>query len=414
MICVRHDGPEAELAATPEAAAEAPCRPLILAADDQPENLFVLQDLLGESYEVRTVADGASVLDFLAGGRLPDILLLDVLMPGVDGFETCRRIKQNPATRDLPVIFLTSLDTTQAETQGLELGAEDFIHKPFVPGVVLARVRNLLGRHQIERQRQELAVLEAQMAEQRRLAATLQAAIDKITVMNQELERFTVVAAHDLREPARAACLHAQVLRKGFAHRLEDSGLRHLSFIETAARRMYDIVGGLLSYSEAGSSERRNRPVSAAAACSLALANLRPQITQADAEIIVGPLPEVIADEQMLVRLLQNLIENAVKFRDRKRRLRIKIEATSAPDGWQISVVDNGLGFAAGSEDVFEVFRRLRQGDETGGIGFGLAICKRIVQHWNGKIWAVSTPGFGSSFTFTIPANDPGSELPTM
>ncbi|HIJ61871.1 MAG TPA: PAS domain-containing sensor histidine kinase, partial [Rhodospirillaceae bacterium] len=219
------------------------------------------------------------------------------------------------------------------------------------------------------------------------------------------LERFTVVAAHDLREPARSASLHAQVLKKLFADRLDGEGMKHLNFLETAARRMYDIVGGLLSYSEAGSSDRKSHPVSAAAACSLALANLRPQIQQADAEIIVGRLPEVIADKQMLVRLLQNLIDNAIKFRHRERRLRIEIEAAPTADGWEISVADNGLGFEAGRQDIFEIFRRLRQNDETGGIGFGLAICKRIVQHWNGKIWAISTPGAGSRFCFSVPAS---------
>ena len=391
----------------PGAANESSCNPLILAADDQPENLFALEDLLGETYKVRTLTDGASVLDFLAGNQLPDVLLLDVMMPGLDGFETCRRIKQDPATRDLSVIFLTSLDTPQAEAMGLELGAEDFIHKPFVPGVVLARVRNVLARRQVEQRRREFAVLKAQMDEQSRLAAILQAGVDKLTQTNQELERFAVVAAHDLREPARAACLHAQVLRRGFADRLDDSGLRHLDFLETAARRMYDIVGGLLSYSEVVAGEQRSRPVCAAAACSAALANLSRQIEQTDAEIIVGPLPKLTADDQLLTRLLQNLIENALRFRHRERRIHVKIDAATTEDGWQFTVADNGLGFDAGTQDIFEIFRRLRQSDEKGGIGFGLAICKRIVQNWNGKIWAFSSPGVGSTFCFTIPANGP-------
>ncbi|HIJ62175.1 MAG TPA: EAL domain-containing protein [Rhodospirillaceae bacterium] len=154
---------------SPHTDAEAPCRPVILAVDDQLENLFLLEALLAESYEVRTFTNGPAVLDFLACGQLPDVLLLDVVMPGMDGFDVCRRIKADPAIRDLPVIFLTGLDTPQAETQGLDLGAEDFIHKPFVPAVVMARVRNLLARHQIEQRRQELAVREAQMAEQHRL-----------------------------------------------------------------------------------------------------------------------------------------------------------------------------------------------------------------------------------------------------
>lgn len=116
----------------------------ILVADDQPYNLLILQDLLGEHYEVNVAADGVQALNYIREGGRVDLILLDVMMPGLDGFEVCRLIKASPGTREIPVIFLTSLDSSADEEKGLSLGAEDFIHKPFSPPVVLARVRNHL------------------------------------------------------------------------------------------------------------------------------------------------------------------------------------------------------------------------------------------------------------------------------
>lgn len=118
--------------------------PQVLVADDQLENLLILEEVLGEHYIVRSLTDGRQVLDYLATGEGVELILLDVVMPVLDGFETCRRLKENPRTWDIPVIFLTGLDSAADEAHGLSLGAEDFIHKPFSPPVVLARVRNHL------------------------------------------------------------------------------------------------------------------------------------------------------------------------------------------------------------------------------------------------------------------------------
>lgn len=124
----------------------------ILVADDQLENLLILEEVLEPHFVVRAVTDGRQVLDYLAGGGHADMVLLDVVMPGLDGFETCRRMKAAPGTWDIPVMFLTSLDSAADEAHGLSLGAEDFIHKPFSPPVVLARVRNHLKLARATRQ----------------------------------------------------------------------------------------------------------------------------------------------------------------------------------------------------------------------------------------------------------------------
>jgi cyclic di-GMP phosphodiesterase len=119
-------------------------KPCILVVDDQADNRLILEDLLGRQYEVHVLADGRHALDYLESGGSADLILLDVLMPVMDGFETCRRIKATPALRDIPVLFITSLEGAADEEYGLTLGAEDFIHKPFSPSVVLARVRTHL------------------------------------------------------------------------------------------------------------------------------------------------------------------------------------------------------------------------------------------------------------------------------
>ncbi|MEA3220593.1 HD domain-containing phosphohydrolase [Immundisolibacter sp.] len=124
----------------------------ILIVDDQPDNLLILEDLLGRHYTVHAACDGEDALTRLADGDRPDLMLLDVVMPGMDGFEVCRRVKASPGLRDMPVLLLTSLDSAADEEYGLSLGADDFIHKPYSPPVVLARVNNHLKLARASRQ----------------------------------------------------------------------------------------------------------------------------------------------------------------------------------------------------------------------------------------------------------------------
>ncbi|WP_290619648.1 HD domain-containing phosphohydrolase [Immundisolibacter sp.] len=124
----------------------------ILIVDDQPDNLLILEDLLGRHYTVHAACDGEEALTRLADGDRPDLMLLDVVMPGMDGFEVCRRVKASPGLRDMPVLLLTSLDSAADEEYGLSLGADDFIHKPYSPPVVLARVNNHLKLARASRQ----------------------------------------------------------------------------------------------------------------------------------------------------------------------------------------------------------------------------------------------------------------------
>ena len=334
----------------------------------------------------------------------PDLLLLDVVMPGLDGFEVCRRIKASPATRDIPIIFLTGLEGSAEEQRGFLFGAEDFIRKPFTPGVVMARVANLLGRREAERRRRQMAVMEAQMAEHRSNAEALQAAVDKLTAMNKEMERVAAVAAHDLREPARAITNYSQLLVDRCAAKLTDDERDWLGFVNNGARRIYDLVGGLLDYSRRPTEAIERIPVSSAKACSIAMGNLTHLIMASGADITVNPLPEIMTNETMLVQVFQNLLDNAIKFRAHHQRPMITIDANHQDDCWMFSVTDNGIGFDTSQSNVFELFRQLAPSGQRVGVGAGLAICHRIIGSLGGRIWAESKPGEGSTFFFTLPA----------
>jgi len=383
-------------------------RPRILVVDDQPDNRLVLEDLLGADYQVEVAAEGEAALAALDQRGPPfDLVLLDVVMPGLDGFDVCRRIRGRPAFADVPVIFLSGLETTADEELGLSLGADDFIHKPFVPPLVLARVRNVIGRRQAALRQRTIAVFEARIAEQQRNAETMQAVIARLTEMNTELERFAFVAAHDLREPLRSITSFAQLLDRHLGDRLDPVGRDYLTYIVGGARRLNDLIGGLLVYTHLTSNIGPPVPVAAGDACRAALDNLAGIVADSAALIRVADLPMVIAQSLPLVQVFQNLIGNALKFRDPARVPEVTVTVGREGTQWHFVVCDNGMGFDPGEQDVFDLFRQLHPFDGPGGSGVGLAICKRIIQTLGGRIWADSCPGEGSVFHFTLPAAEP-------
>ncbi len=257
-----------------------------------------------------------------------------------------------------------------------------------------------LGRQGVNR---DITAAKRDLAERLRNAEALQEAVARLTVMNTELERFAMVAAHDLREPARSVTSFAQMLERRCAAKLDDDERQYLQYLVGGARRIYDLIGGLLDYSRVPANAAPPHPTSADLACAMALDNLAGLVGEAGAEIVRDPLPVVEADEVLLMQVFQNLIGNALKFRDPDRRARVEIRAEREGGFWRFAVSDNGMGFDADGQDVFELFRQLQPGRHAG-IGAGLAICKRIVQRLGGTIWADSRPGRGSTFQFTVPA----------
>jgi light-regulated signal transduction histidine kinase (bacteriophytochrome) len=228
---------------------------------------------------------------------------------------------------------------------------------------------------------------------------------DSLTESNAALEQFAYVASHDLQEPLRTIRAYAQLITARYRGKLDAEADKFLDFIDSAATRMSSLVQDLLAYARL--TTEAERPVSVALDEDLeaALTHLDQAIQESGASITHDPMPVLPVDRGMMVRLFQNLIGNAIKYRNPDVAPVVHISAEQRALEWVISIRDNGIGFEpAYASSIFMPFKRLHTSDKYPGTGVGLAICRRIVQSQGGRIWAESTPGEGTTFSFTLPA----------
>lgn len=220
---------------------------------------------------------------------------------------------------------------------------------------------------------------------------------------NKELELFASIASHDLQEPLRSVSGFARLLQKRYKDKLDQSAGDFISFIVEGADRMQELIRDLLDYSRVTTWGKPFTTVDCNKAIIAALANLKLAIEESGAAVTFDPLPIVNADSAQLIRLFQNLIGNAIKYRGDSVPA-IHVSAKREGDEWVISVADNGIGIDAQYyARIFQIFQRLHKRDKYPGTGIGLAVCKRIVDRHGGRIWVESEPGKGSVFQFTIP-----------
>jgi PAS domain S-box-containing protein len=233
--------------------------------------------------------------------------------------------------------------------------------------------------------------------------AALALAYEDAQRSNRELEQFAYVASHDLQEPLRMVSSFTQLLERRYADRLDEKGLRYIHFAVDGAVRMQRLIDDLLTYSRVGTRGAEPAPVCLEKTLEDVRRNLAAAIDESGATLLADPLPVVYADPTQMMQLLQNLIANAIKFRAADPP-RIRVSAQSRGDHWEFSVQDNGIGIAPQYHDrVFTIFQRLHTRDEYAGNGIGLAVCKRIVERHNGKIWIGSAQDGGCVVHFTLP-----------
>jgi len=221
---------------------------------------------------------------------------------------------------------------------------------------------------------------------------------------NAELEQFAYIASHDLQEPLRKVTSFTQLLQRRYAGQLDEKADQYIDFAVDGAKRMQVLINDLLAFSRVGRFERDIGPVSSEAALTAAKANLSDQITAAGAVIEAGSLPMVRAQLTLLSVVFQNLIGNALKFRS-ERPPRVVI--TAARDGalWTFAVTDNGIGVEPQYADrVFLIFQRLHDRSAYPGTGIGLAMCRKIIEYFGGRIWLDTGATEGARFCFTVPA----------
>ncbi len=231
--------------------------------------------------------------------------------------------------------------------------------------------------------------------------------MEELQRSNQDLEQFAYVASHDLQEPLRAVTGSVQLLARRYKGKLDPEADEFIGFAVDGTRRMKTLIVDLLAYSRVSTRGGAFSPIDTENTLTHALANLGTAIEQTDAHVTHDPLPTVLGDASQLVLVFQNLISNAIKFRQSDRSPTIHVSAQRSADHtmWQFAVRDNGIGIEQQYADrVFVVFQRLHTIDEYPGTGMGLALCKKIIARHGGRIWADSVPGEGSTFYFTLPS----------
>ena len=244
------------------------------------------------------------------------------------------------------------------------------------------------------------------ITERKRSEQLLQESIEELARINAELEQFTYVASHDLKEPLRMISSFAHLLEKRYKDKLDEDANDFIHFITDGVARMQDLIKNLLDYSKIGKLNRKFEEVNLNDVLKDVIDNLRQIITETKAEIIYDSLPSLFADRHELLQVFQNLISNALKFRGIDSPL-IKISARPERKHWVFSIHDNGIGIDSKDfERIFIIFQRLHKTEQYEGTGLGLAICKKIVERQGGKMWVESEVGKGSAFYFSIPSED--------
>ncbi len=361
----------------------------ILIVDDTPLNVRLLSSILEiEGYTVVTATNGPDALK-LVPETAPDVVLLDVMMPGMDGFEVCRRLKAEAFSAHLPVVMVTALQDTQNRVQALEAGADDFLTKPVDEIEVLARVKTLV---RTKRGRDELE--------------NAYAALQRSEGLRDSLSQMLV---HDLRTPLTAIMASLDILLSNYRGKMDELQNELLDMCMSSCRQMINQVSELLDVGrlESGAMELNRQTISADEVLEQALNQVQGLARNRNITIansIAANTPSFSADPDLLRRVLVNLIGNSLKFCPAGSAL--VVNAAPQQNEVLFSVLDNGPGIAP--EDCEKIFDKWGQAEssQTGrksSSGLGLTFCRLAVEAHGGKIWVESIVGQGSDFLFTIP-----------
>jgi signal transduction histidine kinase len=365
--------------------------PRVLVVDDNPDLRAYIANLLTPTCQVLTATDGVEALEVIRSD-LPDIVLSDVMMPRLDGFGLVREIRTDTRTASIPVILLSARAGEESAIQGLDVGSDDYLVKPFSARELLARVRTHVT---LARTRREWT-------------AELERTNRRLEAVNRELEAFSYSVSHDLGAPLRHVIGFAERLAEHARDAVDEEGRKYLETITSSANHMARLIEDLLLFSRLGRGELAKSRVDLNALVS----DVRAQVMEqevAPARIVhwrIDDLLQVQADPALLRQVLVNLVSNALKYSAPRDRTEIAVASEAASDGSVVvSVRDNGVGFnMAYSDRLFGVFQRLHRADEFPGTGIGLANVKRIIHRHGGRVWAESEPGRGATFYFSLPA----------
>jgi len=368
----------------------------VLIVDDIPEDIDILRRILGLNYRVKAARSGEKCLDLAQSQDPPDLILLDIAMPEMDGYEVCRILKEDARTSDIPVIFVTAKLGVEDERKGFDVGSVDYITKPITPTLVLSRVKTHL----------KLQAQKIQLLDNFKRFRKLEDARDSLVHM----------IIHDLRNPLTAVLGYLEILETCEMDNLTDSGKRYVKSAKVSTEMLNRMISTVLDVSriESGSLTLALTEFDMVLVVREVLARL--ESLKGNREIVLE-LPErpilLVADQGIISRVIENLLGNSFKFTPAEGRIRLTVNSNG--DHVSFSVENTGEGIPAEyHRKIFEKFWQVEsnQRKRKYSTGLGLTFCKLAVEAHGGQIGVKSEPGRGSTFWFELPASPPVNSVP--
>jgi len=409
----------------------------LLVIEDSPTQAEKLRLVLEKhNYRVRVAGNGKEALTMVEE-RTPELVITDVMMPDMNGFDLCRRIKGDERFKKIPVIILTSLSDPQDVIKGLESGADNFVTKPCDEEYLLARIEHLRldrdkprcisipeqmnisidGRdYAISSDRRQilnlfLSTYEAAyhknlelskiQHELRELNAKLEKANKELEAANQDLEAFGYTVTHDLRQPLTVISGYSQAVTELCGSQLDAQCNLLVREITNRTFSMSELINALLDFSKLQHVKVKDESIDLSSMAQVIAGELKMAAPERKVTFAIEEELTVSGDKKLLWLVLQNLIGNAWKYSSKNEETLIEFGKTVAKDKAAFFIRDNGDGFAMHDHDkLFTPFKRLTREHE--GHGIGLATVQRIIKHHHGRIWAEGEPGKGATFYFTL------------
>jgi signal transduction histidine kinase len=437
-----------------------PCKPRVLIVDDAPENIQLLTEMLHEVCLPICATNGMEALKLANEDPAPDVILLDIMMPGMNGFEVCSRLKSEPKTRNIPIIFVTALNDINEEHKGLDMGGADYITRPFNANLVKTRVRYQLemtrqrnlqdaaldpgsapevsradllfelserkrlheelcrlnedlelqlaqGKLQLAAAREELQRESQRRTEEQKECVILNENLLRqrydLDLVNRELESFSYSISHDLRAPLRHLLGFSGALQEDCADTLDDSARSFLGCITKAAKKMEAQIEALTGLSRIARQQLNLASVDLSCMVRESAASLQGSEPARQAVFTIADELLVRGDAGLLRAAIDNLLANAWKYTGKRDAAQIEFGRQLEGDASVFYLRDNGAGFDMRYADrLFGAFQRMHREGEFEGAGVGLAVVQRIIHRHGGRIWADATVDGGATFYFTL------------